>query len=181
VGAGLHDSSAALIPYLKQPGEPFVLLSTGTWCIALNPFNHEPLTPAELTSDCLCYLTSDGTPVKAARYFGGYEHEQAIRQLAAEHGAAPDFYRTLPVDDTGGALGTAYRAFMTQLMEKQAASLRLAIGGSAIRRIFVDGGFARNPFYIQLLAAAFPHLEICPADMPQATALGAAYRVYEGL
>ncbi|MCP2937527.1 hypothetical protein NK983_33015, partial [Salmonella enterica subsp. enterica serovar Typhimurium] len=40
VGVGLHDSSSALIPYLLDLGDPFVLLSTGTWCISLNPFNH---------------------------------------------------------------------------------------------------------------------------------------------
>ncbi|HZX73811.1 MAG TPA: FGGY family carbohydrate kinase, partial [Cyclobacteriaceae bacterium] len=44
VGTGLHDSSSALIPYLESFQEPFVLLSTGTWCISLNPFNDESLT-----------------------------------------------------------------------------------------------------------------------------------------
>ena len=43
VGAGLHDSSAALIPYLVNFHEPFVLLSTGTWCINLNPVSPSPL------------------------------------------------------------------------------------------------------------------------------------------
>src|SRR5258706_11116608 len=48
VGAGLHDSSAALIPYLSAFREPFILLSTGTWCISLNPFNQSPLTDYDL-------------------------------------------------------------------------------------------------------------------------------------
>ena len=47
VGVGLHDSSSALIPYLANFAEPFVLISTGTWCISLNPFNNAPLTDAE--------------------------------------------------------------------------------------------------------------------------------------
>ncbi|MGN6247266.1 MAG: FGGY family carbohydrate kinase, partial [Ginsengibacter sp.] len=47
VGAGIHDSSAALIPYLFSFKEPFVLLSTGTWNISLNPFNDSPLTDEE--------------------------------------------------------------------------------------------------------------------------------------
>jgi len=34
VGIGLHDSSAALIPYLVNFHEPFILISTGTWCIS---------------------------------------------------------------------------------------------------------------------------------------------------
>src|ERR1035438_3734879 len=39
VGIGMHDSSAALIPYLLNFTEPFILLSTGTWNISLNPFD----------------------------------------------------------------------------------------------------------------------------------------------
>ena len=50
-GTGLHDSSAALIPYLAVFIEPFILLSTGTWCISLNPFNKTPLTNDELKQD----------------------------------------------------------------------------------------------------------------------------------
>jgi len=38
-GIGLHDSSAALIPYQMSFREPFVLISTGTWVISMNPFN----------------------------------------------------------------------------------------------------------------------------------------------
>lgn len=82
VGIGLHDSSAALIPYLKLFPEPFILLSTGTWCISLNPFNHSPLTEYELQNDCLCYLTYEGKPVKASRLFAGNEHEEQIKKLA---------------------------------------------------------------------------------------------------
>ena len=52
-GIGLHDSSSALIPYLASFSEPFVLISTGTWCISLNPFNSEALTTEELQQDCL--------------------------------------------------------------------------------------------------------------------------------
>lgn len=83
VGIGLHDSSAALIPYLINFHEPFVLISTGTWCITMNPFNTAVLTPAELAKDCLCYLQYKGKPVKASRIFAGYEHEQQVKRIAA--------------------------------------------------------------------------------------------------
>ncbi len=82
VGVGLHDSSAALIPYLENFNTPFVLLSTGTWCIALNPFNQEPLTQAELKQDCLCYMHFKGKAVKASRIFAGNEHEQQLKRIA---------------------------------------------------------------------------------------------------
>ncbi|HTI60820.1 FGGY-family carbohydrate kinase [Mucilaginibacter sp.] len=82
VGAGLHDSSAALIPYLINIKEPFVLLSTGTWSISLNPFDHSELTADELGKDCLCYLQYTSKPVKASRLFAGYEHEQQVKRIA---------------------------------------------------------------------------------------------------
>ncbi|RFS18911.1 carbohydrate kinase [Chitinophaga silvatica] len=98
VGIGLHDSSAALIPYLVNFHEPFVLISTGTWCISLNPFNDTPLTNDELTADCLCYMTFQGKPVKASRLFAGYEHEQQVKRIAAHFNQQPARYRTIEYD-----------------------------------------------------------------------------------
>ena len=95
VGTGLHDSSAALIPYLASFHEPFILLSTGTWCISLNPFNHTPLTEDELQQDCLCYISYKGSPVKASRLFAGYEHEQQAKRLATHFVKANEFYTTV--------------------------------------------------------------------------------------
>lgn len=81
-GIGLHDSSSALIPYLVSFSQPFALLSTGTWCITMNPFNDKPLTEGELRADCLCYMTFASRPVKAARLFAGYEHEVQVGRIA---------------------------------------------------------------------------------------------------
>ncbi|MDQ6904581.1 MAG: FGGY family carbohydrate kinase, partial [Bacteroidota bacterium] len=97
-GTGLHDSSAALIPYLAVFKEPFLLISTGTWCISLNPFNKTPLTNDELKNDCLCYLDYFGTPVKASRLFAGYLHEQQIKRLAKHFEKKEDFYKSISYD-----------------------------------------------------------------------------------
>ncbi len=97
-GAGLHDSSAALIPYLSSFSEPFVLLSTGTWCISLNPFNHSQLSDYELHEDCLCYLSYKGEPVKASRLFAGYEHEQQVKRLATHFNKQEGYYKTIKTD-----------------------------------------------------------------------------------
>ena len=94
-GCGLHDSSAALIPYLMVFKDPFILISTGTWCISLNPFNKTPLTNEELKSDCLCYLDYNGEPVKASRLFAGYEHEKQIKRLAKYFKKSLDFYKNI--------------------------------------------------------------------------------------
>jgi len=80
-GVGLHDSSAALIPYLRQFQSPFILISTGTWCISMNPFNDKPLTKEELSSDCLCYLSYTGDQVKSSRLFAGFEHETQLKRI----------------------------------------------------------------------------------------------------
>ncbi|WP_019988242.1 FGGY-family carbohydrate kinase [Rudanella lutea] len=98
VGVGLHDSSAALIPYLASFEEgsdyrPFVLISTGTWCVSMNPFNHQPLTAEELQYDCLCYMHYKGQPVKASRLFAGYEHESQVKRLATHFNVPVDHYK----------------------------------------------------------------------------------------
>jgi sugar (pentulose or hexulose) kinase len=95
VGVGLHDSSAALIPYLACFNEPFILISTGTWCISLNPFNNNPLTPDELAQDCLCYMTYQGKPVKASRLFAGNEHQIQAKRIADYFDCASDFYKKI--------------------------------------------------------------------------------------
>ncbi|MEJ7678600.1 MAG: hypothetical protein WKG06_12225 [Segetibacter sp.] len=95
VGIGLHDSSAALIPYMVNFHEPFILVSTGTWCISLNPFNQQPLTPEELKHDCLCFLHYKGAPVKASRLFAGNEHEEQVKRIAEHFNQNPVRYKTI--------------------------------------------------------------------------------------
>ena len=99
IGIGLHDSSAALVPYLNQFGRDFVLLSTGTWNITLNPFNTSPLTEAALANDCLCYLSYQGKAVKASRLFAGHAHDQHVERIAEYFHQTPD-YQTIPYDET---------------------------------------------------------------------------------
>ncbi len=98
VGVGLHDSSAALVPYLYSFLEPFILLSTGTWCISLNPFNHSPLSNYELSNDCLCYLSHEGKPVKASRLFAGNEHELQIKKLATYFNKPVGYFTSVHCD-----------------------------------------------------------------------------------
>lgn len=208
IGTGLHDSSAALIPYLSVFAEPFVLISTGTWCITLNPFNDTPLTTEELQKDCLCYIEYHGKPVKASRLFAGNEHELQTKRLAAHFGKPADYYKrvkynaaliaTLQEKDTTrttdsnslkfdfdqrdlSAFNTyedAYHCLIIDIMKKQLLSTQLVVNDTAMKRIFVDGGFSNNIIYMHLLAAAFPHLEVFAASVAQATAVGAALSIH---
>ena len=99
-GVGLHDSSSALIPYLSNFTEPFVLISTGTWCISLNPFNQASLTAEELQQDCLCYMEYRGKPIKASRLFAGHEHEQQVKRIAEHFQLQRDYYKKVDFDST---------------------------------------------------------------------------------
>ncbi len=98
VGVGLHDSSSALVPYLKTIDEKFVLLSTGTWSISLNPFNQEPLTSQELAWDTLCYMNFQGNPIKAARLFAGNEHQRQTKHLADYFNKDVNYFKDVQYD-----------------------------------------------------------------------------------
>ena len=209
VGVGLHDSSAALIPYLVSFSEPFVLLSTGTWCISLNPFDNSPLTVDELQMDCLCYIQYKGKPVKASRLFSGFEYDQQVKRIA-EH-FNQDFIKYRNIDFDGKIVEglrknqtkedmladlkqsefqyrdlaafkndtEAYYQLMVYLIGLQVISTGLVLSNTKAKRIFVDGGFSKNSVYMHLLAVSFPGNEVYSASMPQASALGAALCIHK--
>ena len=68
----------------------------------------------------------------------------------------------------------AYHRLLTDIIHQQKESTELIINGPAVKRIFVDGGFSKNPVYMNLLARVFPEMEVFAASMAQATALGSA-------
>jgi sugar (pentulose or hexulose) kinase len=213
VGVGLHDSSAALIPYLASFNESFILLSTGTWNISLNPFNDTPLTDEELKQDCLCYLSYKGVSVKASRLFAGYELEDQISRIASHFNQRKEKYLALKFDinifnslrknkikrrlidhekfmikifsqrnlnEFKNDLEDYYQ-LIVDLVMMQFASTELILQGTFINKIFVDGGFSKNEIFMQLLALAFPGIEVYAANIAQASALGAAFALHEHL
>lgn len=95
VGVGIHDSSAALIPYLVQSQDPFILLSTGTWNIALNPFNDSLLGPLDLEKDSLHYFSFEGKPVRANRLFLGNEHDVWNRKLSGYFNKGITYHKSI--------------------------------------------------------------------------------------
>ncbi len=81
VGTGLHDSSAAVNPYLSRFADPFMIISTGTWVICMNPFNNELPDSKELEKGCLSYLTYRGAPIKTTMLFAGNDHDQQVKRI----------------------------------------------------------------------------------------------------
>tara|TARA_Y100001972_G_scaffold129130_1_gene194347 strand:+ start:1050 stop:2480 length:1431 start_codon:yes stop_codon:yes gene_type:complete len=98
VGIGLHDSSAALIPYLKILKSKFVLISSGTWNISMNPFNQSPLTLEELKKDCLSYISYEGKKVKSSRVFLGNEYEHWRQKLEQHFNKSSGYHKRIKFD-----------------------------------------------------------------------------------
>ena len=196
-GPGVHDSSSALIPYLSSFSEPFMLLSTGTWSITLNPFNNAPLTSEELKNDCLCYLTYKGIPVKASRLFAGHMHEEGVKRLNAHFHVQDKYFQSVKYDpsllnEEGFVINenflqadlshmtnydTAYHNLVANIVALQVRSTNL-VSSSNVQKLFVDGGFSRNHIYMNLLAKAYPNMTVYAASVAQATALGAALAMH---
>ena len=214
VGIGLHDSSSAIIPYIMNFTEPFILLSTGTWIITMNPFNDQPLTFEELENDCLCYLQYKGSPVKAARIFAGKEHDVASQKIARHFKVAYDAYTEVVFDKSiisklrysthkenlfeeeqmlvfresafnkrnlmsYDDFETAYHQLILDLVSQLITSIQLVIHNSPVKKVFVDGGFSKNSIFMNLVAEAFPEMEVYAASMAQASALGAALVIHK--
>lgn len=195
VGVGLHDSSASLLPYLYMSEDSFMLISTGTWAITLNPFNHSPLTAEELNSDVLAYMLPNGDPVKAARLLMGMEHDIQVQRIAKEFHLPSHFYESIKWDESvymqnvdipdnfihssrgiwnmevyGNGI-RAYYALMRGLLNMLVNSFNL-VDMPGITTVFVDGGFARNPVFIQMVKKKLPRKRFITSRVPEATAFG---------
>jgi sugar (pentulose or hexulose) kinase len=214
VGLGLHDSSSALVPYLKAIDSDFVLVSTGTWCISMHPFSQQALTAVELENDVLCFMQFNGNPVKAARLFAGNTHEIQLKRMNAHFKSEPKAYQQFQFSPAYVAkldealaqnpsvaeahadfinvcrfdardlneftsLEEAYVQLMVDIMCQQIYSLQLLLHNSPVGKIVVDGGFSKNPLYMNFLVHAFPGVAIFGAEVAQASSLGAALVMHE--
>lgn len=101
VGSGLHDSSSSIIPVLqKSDNKEFVMLSTGTWIIAMNPYSNEKLTQHQLKNNCLCFMTPEKQQIKSSMQFLGRIHEVYLEPLAKHFNEHIDKHLTLELDTT---------------------------------------------------------------------------------
>jgi L-fuculokinase len=99
VTVGIHDSNASLLPYLlKKKGENFLLNSTGTWCVAMNPGpageGMEPtFAEEEIGKTVFFNISAYGKPVKTSILMGGMEFGTYVGILKEIHGTdvLPDF------------------------------------------------------------------------------------------
>ena len=204
IGVGIHDSSAALLPYVRSEKKPFLLLSTGTWSVSLNPFGTGKLSTHDLAANCLNYMRIDGKPVKAARLFLGQEYKTQVAYLTQHFGVGEDYHRTVsfnyatfrrimegftyhfhleyldhpdnpPVTTIPGSdFEYTYHHLIIELVEQQVRSLETSLGDTKIKKLFLDGGFSDNEVFLHLLSHHFRDLQLRTTDSSLGSALGAA-------
>lgn len=75
VAVGIHDSNAALLPYLvSQADDDFVLNSTGTWCVAMHRVAAVRYRPEELGQKVIFNIDALGGYQKVSFLMGGQEY-----------------------------------------------------------------------------------------------------------
>lgn len=204
IGVGIHDSSAALLPYVRSLKDPFILVSTGTWSIALNPFTTTPLSEKEVSKNCINYMRINGKQVKASRLFLGNEYKIQVQKLAEHYGVAPDHHKSVSFNEQAyyeitkefehlfkwesientqelsktelpyDSFEDAYHHLMIELVKLQVQSIQIAKGSEKISKLYVDGGFSSNEVYIKLLSHYMRNMELRTTDASLGSALGAA-------
>jgi len=204
IGVGIHDSSAALLPYVRSIKKKFVLLSTGTWSISLNPFVDKK---AVVDSNSLNYMRINGKPVKATRLFLGNEYKIQVKHLGSHFGVSDDYHRNVTFDETifkriaakfeyhfrwesleskdmpeqtdmnFKTYEEAFHQLIMELILLQKESIFNAVGKDKIKRIYVDGGFSNNDVFIKLLTHFFRQMKLRTTDSSLGSALGSAILV----
>lgn len=207
IGVGIHDSSAALLPYVRSVGKPFVLVSTGTWSIALNPFSKKALTENDIAQNCINYMRIDGRQVKASRLFLGNEYNHQVQELAKHYKMPEDSHKTVRFDwetyseiikdfepcfawsgleseDAPTAtkflhksFEAAYHQLMIELVQLQVKSIKQAMGDTKMKRLYLDGGFTDNKVFLELLSHHLPEMKLRTTDNSLGSALGAAIAI----
>jgi sugar (pentulose or hexulose) kinase len=214
VGIGIHDSSSSLVPYFMSSNEPFILVSTGTWCISMNPFNKEPLTTDQLRKDCLSYMSIQRQPVKSSRLFLGRMHDVNVERISERFGVDQNAYKNvelnpamlnelrerdrgkvffrngIPADLLDEAVDIAafrnfeeaYHRLMIDLATLTYEAISLIIPeDDRTRKMYISGGFSKNPLFLHLISGYFPEKLIITSEVANGTSLGAALVIWKAV
>ena len=190
VACGIHDSNASLLPHLISRQGPFSVVSTGTWVVVMTVGGRQvTLDPAR---DTLVNVNARGAPVPSARFMGGREYEviragrapvavpQDAESVVAQRlmllpSVVPDCgpfpgraARWLPEEPHNPALREVALGYYLALMTAECLALTGGQGPA-----IVEGPFARNRFFLDMLAAARDQPVLTSASQT-GTAIGAA-------
>lgn len=100
VTMGIHDSNAAMLPFLLKQPDDFVLVSTGSMCVVMRPAAAARLSHEEIGEMVYYNLNVFGGVVKTALFVAGLEFDLYMGLLGTLHGRDdhPDFQPHLIAD-----------------------------------------------------------------------------------
>lgn len=172
VYTGIHDSNASLVPHLLAQNEPFSVVSTGTWFIAM-AIDGEPVKLDE-TRDTLLNVSARGGCVPSARFMGGRERdllkasamasERSLDELLSNH-TEPAMVMPSMVAGTGPYPRETSRWIgvctdQDEAVRDSAVSLYLALMTNESMQLigsagatFVEGPLAHDKQFAQMLSA----------------------------
>lgn len=195
VSVGIHDSNASLYAHVLAREGAFSVVSTGTWVVSMAVGGDR--TELDPSRDLLVNVNGLGHPVPSARFMGGREYETIragsdLRPTPADRAAVlADGVMILPAVEPGSGpfQGRAMRWTCLPVTEGQklaALSLYLALMTDTCLRligaggpVIVEGPFAQNGGYLDMLAALRPGgVEI--AASATGTSIGAALLALPG-
>ena len=188
VSVGIHDSNASLYPHLRGRSGAFAVVSTGTWvvCMAIGG----AVVALDPARDVLVNVSGQGQAVPSARFMGGREYDLIRAGASAEPDAADRAavlqggLMLLPavVPVSGPYQGQTMRWTAPPATAGQkllalswylAAMTRRCLDLTGARGpVIVEGPFARNADYLQMLAALSPD-GVAVAGSATGTSVGA--------
>ena len=188
---GLHDSNASLLPHLLARKQPFSVVSTGTWVVAMAVGGRRQ--QLDETRDTLMNVSAVGTPTPSARFMGGREHEMLTGGLDADwsqddvEGVLAGQILLLPSVQQGSGPFPRAQARWAGRREpspgerRAAASFYLALMTAtcldligAEGEIVVEGPFGGNRLFTDMLAAAAGRDVVSQDGQTTGTTIGAA-------
>jgi hypothetical protein len=202
-GRGISSTAASLVPYLKGSEKPFILVSTGTFCTFMNPYETNPAAGEQRTR---------GRKISSSRFPLGKIHDRNVILLDDHFGVTGELYKTIKIKhkkvakmeanrrgrvffrhgvpedmaDTTADLShfltyaDAYHQMMYDLVDECLEAYRQTVPEDADTEIvYVTGGFARNDTFVRILAGRIPEKRVYASTIEHATALGAAIEVYK--
>ena len=85
VTAGIHDSNSSLLPHILTNDKPFILNSTGTWCVLMSRSGDGKIENNELGKTIFYNVDAFNKPVKTAIFMGGREYEVYSKLIEDVH------------------------------------------------------------------------------------------------
>lgn len=187
---GIHDSNAALLPYLASRKAPFTVLSTGTWVVAM-AVGHS-LASLKPDMDMLANIDAEGRPTATAKFMGGREFATLAGDCTSPESMddvkqfiASNIFVLPSFSPNGGPFAARMGEIIGNVKPEQRTSLAtfyaalmctLTLDNLKIESgdLIMDGSFAQNHVLCETIAALRPNQKLFVAKDQAGTARGAA-------